>query len=238
MTTIQTITEKVQELGRLALNFVSQAASNLLGSASEKAGSLSLEEMNKRLDGALKALRGENESSAATVNNLELRKQAFLDTYSVKVLDGGPHQVSFTIREGKSRMDLINDARELARALYNHPGVHPNRLAIWRNDPQYTQVVTQDTPVAVEGCVPNSTNMTRDEHESKDRNWNDVDIRDLAAAQQAFFIATGKDHFDGNIVRARGGALSFDGRGLDVNDSGDDDRYIDVAASRSLPLPN
>lgn len=168
---------------------------------------------------------------------LELRKQAFLDTYSVKVLDG-PHQVSIAIPEGKSWMDLINDADNLALPLYNHPGVDPSRLAIWRNDPQYTQVVTQDTPVAVEGCVPNSTNMTRDEHESKDRNWNDVDIRDLAAAQQAFFIATGKDLFDGNVVRARGGALSFDSYGLDVGIYYGDRRYYHVAASRSLPLPN
>ena len=225
---------------------MSQAASNLLGSASEKAGSLSLEEMNKRLDGALKALSPETRTklladlqsfeASAAVATLELRKQAFLDTYSVRVL--GENQVSFTIPEGKSRMDLINDAHDLAQALYNRPGVDTNRLAIWRKDQQYTQVVTQDTPAAVEGCVPNSTNMTRDEHESEERNWNDVDIRDLAAAQQAFFVATGKDLLDGKVVRARGGALGFFSRGLDVADYRFDYRYYFVAASRSLPLPN
>ena len=156
----------------------------------------------------------------------------------MKVLDGGPHQVSFTIPEGKSRIDLINDAHKLAQALYNRPGVYANRLATLQNDPQFTQAVTQATAAAIEGCVPNSTNMTRAEHETKERNWNDVDLRDLAAAHHAFLVATGKDLFDGNIVRARGGALNFNSNGLDVNNYNDDNRYNNVAASRSLPLPN
>ena len=167
---------------------------------------------------------------------LELRKQAFLDTYSVKVLDDGPHQVSFTIPEGKSRMDLIKDAHELAQALYNRPGVYPDRLATWQSDPQFTQAVTQATPAAIDGCVPHSTNKPRSEQEAN--GWNDVDIRDLAAAHQAFFVATGKDLFNGKVVRARGGALDFDSVGLVVYNYHDDNPSFDVAASRSLPLPN
>ena len=39
-------------------------------------------------------------------------------------------------------------------------------------------------------------------------------------------------------MRARGGALNFNSNGLDVNNYNDDNRYNNVAASRSLPLPN
>lgn len=60
----------------------------------------------------------------------------------------------------------------------------------------------------------------------------------IAAAHVAYFIATGKDLFADNVVRARGGALSFYDDGLDVNVSDDDDRCIFVAASAALPSRN
>ena len=78
--------------------------------------------------------------------------------------------------------------------------------------------------------------MTRAKQEAK--GWNNVDLCDLAAAHAAYFIATGKDLFARNVVRARGGALYFDANGLRVLDFNDDSRDYRVAASAALPSRN
>jgi hypothetical protein len=71
-----------------------------------------------------------------------------------------------------------------------------------------------------------------------EKKWLDLGIEDLAVAHAAYFIATGKDAFAGNVVRARGGALYFDSDGLDVDYYCDDGGYYNVSASRALPFPN
>ena len=63
-------------------------------------------------------------------------------------------------------------------------------------------------------------------------------LADLAVAHTAFFILTGEDLFQGQFVRACGGALRFDGYGLDVFNFDDDNSDSDVSASRSLPSTN
>ncbi len=63
-------------------------------------------------------------------------------------------------------------------------------------------------------------------------------LADLAVAHTAFYILTGKDLFQGQAVRACGGALYFHGIGLDVRHYNDVSRHIGVSASRSLPSTN
>jgi hypothetical protein len=60
----------------------------------------------------------------------------------------------------------------------------------------------------------------------------------LAAAFVAFYVATGKDLFEGQWVRAAGGALDFDSNGLDVSDIGDDRSFSFVAVSSRVPRPS
>jgi hypothetical protein len=59
MSFIQIVATKVAELGKLTAGFSMQAASSLVGSAMEKAGNLSVDEVTKRFEGALRALKGQ-----------------------------------------------------------------------------------------------------------------------------------------------------------------------------------
>jgi hypothetical protein len=63
MSSFQVVAEKVAQVGSLTAGFVSPAAAGL----GNKAESLSLEEMSGRLDGALRALRGEDVSTSGAV---------------------------------------------------------------------------------------------------------------------------------------------------------------------------
>ena len=66
MSSFQVVAEKVAQVASLTAGFVSQAASSLVGNAEK----LSLDEISRRLDGALRALRGEevSTSGAATTS--------------------------------------------------------------------------------------------------------------------------------------------------------------------------
>ena len=62
MSSFQVVAEKVAQVASLTAGFVSQAASSLVGNAEKL--SLSLDEISRRLDGALRALRGEEVSTS------------------------------------------------------------------------------------------------------------------------------------------------------------------------------
>ena len=73
MSSFQVVAEKVAQVASLTAGFVSQAASSLVGKAEE----LSLDEINRRLDSALRALGGEDLStSSAATTSLPASKSA------------------------------------------------------------------------------------------------------------------------------------------------------------------
>jgi hypothetical protein len=197
----------------------------------------SLRRVNALLSAGLAGVKGElsiPQAVAAEPSSIEVRRQEFITKYDVKVLADG--QVSFTLPSGASRLDLLNDAQALAPELLNRPAVYADRLAKWAQDTAFTTKVTEATSRSIDGNVSDSTRKTRAEQEAK--GWNNVDLADLATAHQAYLIATGKDLFNGNVVRARGGALNFNAFGLDVYDFSVDDRSNFVAASASLSPRN
>ena len=85
MSSFHVVAEKVSQVASLTAGFVSQAASSLVGNAEK----LSLDEISRRLDGALRALRGEevSTSGAATTplttakTSLQLA-QEMVDSYT------------------------------------------------------------------------------------------------------------------------------------------------------------
>ena len=215
---------------------VIQEAAKLLQSL-EGADSGTLERVATLLKTGLAGVRGEISSPEAVATEpsaLEARRQEFVTKYNIKVLGDG--QVSFTLPSGTSRIDLLNEAQGLAPGLLGRDAVYPSRLETWKKDSAFTAKATENLDRSLDGNVKNSTRMTRAEQEAK--GWNNVDINDLATAHVAYFIATGKDLFANNVVRARGGALYFDDDGLGVYDYYDDLRYGHVAASAALPSRN
>jgi hypothetical protein len=196
-----------------------------------------LERVVTQLKTGLAGVRGEISSPEAVATEpsaLEARRQEFVTKYCIKVLGDG--QVSFTLPSGTSRIDLLSEAQGLAPDLLGRNAVYPSRLETWKKDSAFTAKATENLERSLDGNVKNSTRMTRGEQEAK--GWNNVDLSDLATAHVAYFIATGKDLFANNVVRARGGALYFSVYGLDVFDSYDGVRDCHVAASAALPSRN
>ena len=190
-----------------------------------------LARVNALLSAGLAGVKGE---LSIQPSSIEVRKQEFITKYNVKVLADG--QVSFKLPSGASRLDLLNEAQALAPELISQPAVYPDRLAKWAQDAAFTTKVTEATSRSIDGNVRDSTWKTRAKQETK--GWNDVDLADLATAHQAYLIATGKDLFSGNVVRARGGALCFHVSGLRVYDYVGDFRNSIVAAFASLSPRN
>jgi hypothetical protein len=159
------------------------------------------------------------------------QRQDFATKYNIRVL--GKSQVSFTLPSGTSRIDLLNEATVLAVACFNRSAVRPKCLDIWRKQSAFTAKVTKELTRSIDGNVRGSMYMERAEQEAK--GWNNVDLCDLATAHVAYFIATGKDLFANNTVRARGGALIFSFYGLCPRGFDGYERNYPHVASAALP---
>ena len=163
-------------------------------------------------------------------------RDQFVSKYSVEEIND--HQVRFVLPKGVSRIDLLNEAQGIARELYGQDAVFSHQLEKWQKDEDFTSKTTSTTKLWIDGRVKELDAKTRKEQES-DLKEQMAPLADLAVAHTAFFILTGKDLFQGQFVRACGGALDFFSRGLGVS------RYCDdrsdsgvVSASRSLPSTN
>ena len=88
--------------------------------------------------------------------------------------------------------------------------------------------------LVVDGKVADSTGLSRGEQER--RGWCNLPVADLAVAHVANFIATGRDLFDGDSVRARerGQALCFSAHGLNLSINSHDEGAVNIAAASSL----
>jgi len=188
--------------------------------------------VNAILSAALQAMdvKGEEFDKATQV-----RKQSFVGKYGIVIL--GESKVSFTIPKGASVLDLLNDAQKVARTLYGRDAIYPNSLKTWSSEKAFTVAASKALKLSIDGNVPGSTDKTGDEQVAilKKQDLQLPEIEHLAAAHAAYFIATGKSLFDGNWVRASGGALFFVVLGLRGVGFLGDDRAGDVAASAALP---
>ncbi len=213
------LAEKMAEVSKGTLG-------DILTLAFRDASAGTLEEINGLLDKALGA-------------NTQTRRQALIGDCKITVL--GERKVSLTLPEGMSRADFLHKVQPLVREVYGRDVIPPNRLEAWATDMEFTAKPSKysQTVIAIDGHVAGTTHRTRAEQVlflDKQR-LQMPDLCDLAVAHAAYFLATGKDLFSGDIVRARGGALYFNSSGLHVrNCYGDDYRDRHVAAASSLPI--
>jgi len=136
MGAFQEITEKVAELTKLAAGFLAQAAAGLVNTA----GTLSLDEISRRLDGALKALRGEEVSTlgAATTREktpLEIA-QAMVESYKFDKKTGVS---TFTVPAGVTDVEAMKALNEYFRKnlpKFNRDAVCADYLEWFENLPK------------------------------------------------------------------------------------------------------
>ena len=120
MSSFQVVAEKVAQVASLTAGFVSQAPSSLVGNAEK----LSLDEISRRLDGALRALRGEEVStSGAATTSLTTAKtslqpaHAMVESYTFDKKTGVS---TFTVPAGVTDVEAMKALNEYFRK--NLPG--------------------------------------------------------------------------------------------------------------------
>ena len=136
MSTFQGVTEKVAEVTQLAAGFLAQAAGILV----KKAEKLSLEEISRRLDGALRALRGEDVSTSAGVTTAQKTSlqiaEEMVKSYEFDKKTG----VSiFTVPAGVTDVDAMKALNEYFRknhSTFNRDAVYADHLEWFENLPK------------------------------------------------------------------------------------------------------
>ena len=181
----------------------------------------------------LEDLKSEQEQSPALVQ-VDL-KNAFIEKYGIKILEVS--QVVVTLPEGISRIEFLKEAQAISFGLHGQKAIWPERLSEWEHGFNFNLKLTEPTTIAANTRIEKSNSLKISEMIAN--GWLDLEIEDLAVAHTAYFIATGQEAFQGDIVRAsNGSALIFDGGGLDVWAHHSGRRFDQVYASCALASPN
>jgi hypothetical protein len=98
MSSVEVVAAKVADVVKLTAGFVAQAAAGLLS----KAESLSLEEMSRRLDGALRALRGDEVSTSAGVTTAQKTSLKIDEKTSLQIVQDMVDSYAFDKKTGVS----------------------------------------------------------------------------------------------------------------------------------------
>ena len=162
----------------------------------------------------------------------------FLATYNVEVIND--HTVSFVIPKGVSRIDILQEAKELVT---DRDLIYPSDLAKWEKDPKFTTDATNSERICIDGHMPKSLRKTRAEQEAMVGRENLPTLEDLAVAFAVNWIATKEPLFGwydkaqgwAYVVRAVGGALYFHSDGLSVHALNDAGSSAGIAVASRAP---
>ena len=160
----------------------------------------------------------------------------FIAKYNIQV--HGSHEVSFVLPKGVSRYEMLCEAQGLVAGRDNRDLVWPTQLKKWEAEATFKSTSTTPERIQIDGHVAGGDDMIRAKQESflKSKGLPQANLEDLAAAFVAFYVATGKDFFEDQVVRAAGGALDFNSSGLYVYDFDDDRSYSFMAVASRVPL--
>jgi hypothetical protein len=181
------------------------------------------------------------EATASGESFRELRSKLkptdlFVAKYNIQV--HGPHEVSFVLPRGVSRYDMILEAHALVAERDHRDLVYPDHLNRRMDDARFTASCESPERIQIDGHVQGGDEKTRTQQEKflTTKGLEQAQLEDLAAAFVANYVATGEDLFEGQWVRAVGGALHFLSHGLYVRGIDDGVSLSHVAvASRVRP---
>jgi hypothetical protein len=165
----------------------------------------------------------------------------FLAKYNVEV--HGPHEVSFVLPKGVSRIEMLQEAQSLVG---DRDLIFPDHLTKWQEDPKFTTAATTSQRIHIDGHIEGGDAKSRQQQEAflTARGLQMPSLEDLAAAFVAHYIATKNPLFGfyknndyTYWVRAAGGALYFNSYGLSADAYGIivDCRSDNVAVAAALP---
>ncbi len=172
-------------------------------------------------------------------------RDLFVATYNIQV--HGPHEVSFVLPKGVSRVEMLSEGQGLVS---ERKLVYPPQLEEWQTDNAFTATSTTPERIRINARVQGGDAGDRATQEKlvKSQERTLPTLEDLAAAFVANYVATGEPLFGwfneadqwSFVVRAAGGALYFSSGGLDAYDIYDDvsRSYVAVAALVPRNLKN
>ena len=124
---------------------------------------------------------------------------------SIEVLND--HQVIIDL-DGQTRSQFLREAQELCLSLRL-----PDLVRHWEINEGFMS--TTPSLIAVDGNVPSGVNKTRKQQE--ELGLCNVSLADLYVASVAYYVATGRDLFQGRIIRARDGGLTRGREGIELH---------------------
>ena len=166
----------------------------------------------------------------------------FLAKYNVEV--HGPHEVSFVLPKGVSRIEMLQEAHALVG---DRDLIDPFYLTEWQQDLTFTAESATTQRIHINGHVEGGDAKSRSEQEAflTAQGLQMPSKEDLAAAFVAHYIVTKEPLFgwydkssgwsSSFVVRAAGGALDFTSLGLNDCDIVDVNRDDNVAVAAALP---
>ena len=159
----------------------------------------------------------------------------FIAKYNIQV--HGPHEVSFVLPKGVSRYEMLSEAQSLVVDREHRDLVWRTQLNKWDKDKTFQATSTTPERIQIDGHVEGADGKTRAKQEEflKSKGLPQANLEDLAAAFVAFYVATGKDLFQDQVVRAAGGVLRFGSCGLCVLAVGGDVGHSGMAVSSRVP---
>jgi hypothetical protein len=171
---------------------------------------------NKELArGALDELKASGAAFRELRNSLT-PTDLFIAKYNIQV--HGPHEVSFVLPKGVSRYEMLCEAQGLVAGRESRDLVYSVQLEKWKDEKTFQDTCIAPERIQIDGHVAGGDAKTRADQEAllRRKSLPQANIEDLAAAFVAFYVATGKDLFEGKVVRAAGGALCFNSNGFYV----------------------
>jgi hypothetical protein len=179
----------------------------------------------------LKASRETFKELRSTLSPTDL----FIAKYNIQV--HGPHEVSFVLPKGVSRYEMLCEAQELVEELENRDLVPPRHLKTWEKDKTFKATTTTPERIQIDGHVKGGDGKTRAKQEAflNKKGLPQANLEDLVAAFVAFYVATGRDLFEGQWVRAAGGVLYLHRSELRVGDINDGLSDGHMAVSSRVP---
>ncbi len=154
-------------------------------------------------------------SSALPLTDPRIRE--FLRHYEIIVTVEGEVSVNLA---GTTRLHFLEEVQTLGLQLTKAPVIHPGQLEDWREDGAFTAYIAPSDP-AIEIKSTNAPQPQSDGNlvtfgaeflESRPRST--IQLCDLAVAHAAYYIATGKDLFEGYVGRASNRFLYVSDQGL------------------------
>lgn len=235
MSLFQQITDKALEVGKLTVDLLSQAAQSLFGTAS----GLTAEQINSRLEGALKALRGEAVATENPIKALPEYSPVYSSNVGTLATRDTEHgrQVRLTIKAGQTIREVFDALNIECNRNHDHDAIYKGELY---KDKGLDDKLTEDLELEFIPKLNNSNNKYRSNEDPnlsqeallKSLELDFVDRPHLVAAAAMYKVATGQDLLEGMIVRSRLGAVSPHAYGvLHAYDPFDDFRSARVFAS-------